>query len=42
MSDCIFCNIIKGKAQSSIVYQDSNVTAFMDLYPINKGHVLIV
>jgi diadenosine tetraphosphate (Ap4A) HIT family hydrolase len=39
---CIFCDIIAGKAEASIVYEDELVVAFMDLYPINPGHVLVV
>ncbi len=41
-SDCIFCKIIAGEADGDVVYQDELVTAFMDIHPINPGHVLIV
>ena len=39
---CIFCRIIRGEAEASLVYRDSLVTAFMDLNPIAPGHLLIV
>jgi len=39
---CIFCRIVRGEAEASLVYQDSAVTAFMDLNPITPGHLLIV
>ena len=39
---CIFCKIIAGEIEASIVYQDERVTAFMDLYPATAGHVLVV
>lgn len=42
MEGCIFCKIIKGDADASFVYKSEQVTAFMDLNPINKGHVLVV
>lgn len=42
MSDCIFCNILSGEAPSSVVYQDEHCTAFLDIQPINAGHVLVV
>jgi len=42
MSDCIFCRIASGKATSSIVYSDGKTVAFMDIQPVNTGHVLIV
>ena len=40
--NCIFCNIIKRKISSNIVYEDDYVLAFLDIQPINDGHVLIV
>lgn len=42
MSDCVFCEIVRGTAQSSPVYADDIVVAFMDIQPVNEGHVLIV
>jgi histidine triad (HIT) family protein len=41
-SSCIFCKIIAGEAEASIVYQDESVTAFMDIQPLFQGHVLVV
>ena len=29
-------------AQASIVFKDDRVTAFMDIQPVNPGHVLVV
>ncbi len=42
MSDSIFTQIIKGKIPSSQVYEDETTLAFLDIHPINKGHVLVV
>lgn len=42
MSDCVFCGIIAGDVPSGIVYQDDVVLAFMDINPVNSGHVLVV
>jgi histidine triad (HIT) family protein len=39
---CVFCRIIAGQAEASLVYQDDRVTAFMDIRPVNQGHTLIV
>lgn len=39
--DCIFCQIISGQAESSLIYKDDLVTAFLDNQPINAGHVLV-
>ncbi len=40
--NCPFCKIASGKATASIVYEDASVLAFMDLYPTNTGHTLVV
>jgi len=40
--NCPFCKIAQGSASASMVYEDSNVLAFMDLHPIHVGHTLVV
>ena len=42
MSDCAFCEIVRGEAPASVVYQDDAVIALMDIQPINPGHVLVI
>ncbi len=42
MDDCIFCRILAGRAPATIVWRDEACTAFMDIQPVNPGHVLIV
>lgn len=42
MTECIFCDILEGKSAASIVFKDEIVTAFMDIQPVNTGHVLVV
>ena len=39
---CLFCDIVSGHEASSRVYEDETVLAFMDLFPVNPGHVLVV
>ena len=41
-SHCIFCDIIKGAAEVSVCYEDTDSIAFMDIQPVNAGHVLVV
>lgn len=41
-SNCVFCKIIEGSIPSINVYESENVLAFMDVEPIEKGHVLVV
>lgn len=42
MSDCIFCKIIAKEIPATVVYEDDEVLAFMDIGPIMKGHVLVI
>ncbi|PJF37189.1 MAG: histidine triad nucleotide-binding protein [Candidatus Thermofonsia Clade 1 bacterium] len=41
-SDCIFCQIIRGEAPATMLYQDERAVAFRDIAPIAPVHVLIV
>lgn len=42
MADCIFCKIIAGDIPSVKIYEDELVYAFLDIGPINPGHVLVI
>jgi diadenosine tetraphosphate (Ap4A) HIT family hydrolase len=42
MTDCTFCSILRGDLPTSLVFRDSHCAAFMDIHPINAGHVLVV
>lgn len=42
MSNCIFCDILAGLAPATFVYRDDLCAAFMDIHPVNPGHVLVV
>jgi histidine triad (HIT) family protein len=42
VGECIFCQIIEGKVAASVVHRDDVVMAFMDIRPVNTGHVLVV
>ena len=42
MSQCIFCEMIDGQGEITFVYQDELVSAFMDIQPVNAGHILVV
>ena len=39
---CIFCKIVKGELPSYKVYEDENVLAFLDIAPVNQGHILVI
>jgi histidine triad (HIT) family protein len=40
--DCLFCKIAKGEVPASIVFQDEVCLAFMDIYPVTRGHCLLI
>jgi histidine triad (HIT) family protein len=40
--DCIFCKILADESPASFVYRDEVCTAFMDIQPVNPGHVLVI
>src|SRR3954464_4704953 len=39
---CTFCDLVRGAAEVSICYEDPDAIAFMDIQPVNAGHVLVV
>jgi histidine triad (HIT) family protein len=39
---CTFCDLIHGAGEVSTCYEDSDAVAFMDIQPVNAGHVLVV
>lgn len=39
---CIFCKIIAGEVDSSKVYEDDEILAFLDLHPVNDGQLLVI
>ena len=39
---CIFCDILEGKREGHIVYEDEKHIAFLDKYPIDDGHTLVI
>jgi len=40
--DCIFCKIVRREAPASVVREDVSTLAFMDIQPMNTGHVLVI
>lgn len=39
---CVFCDVVRGEGPASQVWHDDRVLAFMDIRPVNPGHLLIV
>eukprot|EP01086_Lenisia_limosa_P004406 TRINITY_DN1968_c1_g1_i2.p1 TRINITY_DN1968_c1_g1~~TRINITY_DN1968_c1_g1_i2.p1 ORF type:complete len:160 (+),score=32.75 TRINITY_DN1968_c1_g1_i2:63-482(+) len=40
--NCIFCKIIKREIPSSEIYRDEYCMAFFDIFPVAKGHALVI
>ena len=40
--DCLFCGIIEGAIPSEKIYEDDDVVAILDLYPVRPGHALVM
>lgn len=42
MEDSIFTKIIKGEIPCHKIYEDEKVIAFLDIHPVQPGHVLVI
>ncbi len=40
--NCVFCKIINGDIPATKVYEDEKILAFLDINPVNHGHVLVI
>ena len=40
--DCIFCRIISGNAPATFLHRDEVCSVFLDIQPINPGHLLVI
>jgi histidine triad (HIT) family protein len=41
-NDCVFCGIVDGEVEHSLVYEAERALAFMDIQPVVRGHVLVI
>ena len=39
---CLFCKIVRGEIPSARVLETDHAVAFLDINPVNRGHVLLV
>jgi histidine triad (HIT) family protein len=39
---CIFCRVLAGELPATFVHRDDRCAAFMDIQPVNRGHLLVV
>lgn len=41
-SECIFCKIVKGTIPAEKIHEDEVSLSFLDINPVNEGHLLII
>lgn len=39
---CVFCRVLARSLPGSFVYEDDEVAAFLDAFPLRRGHTLVV
>lgn len=39
--ECLFCAIAKGNVETIKIYEDAEIIAFIDIYPITSGHTIV-
>ena len=42
MARCIFCDIARGEAPAYVVYENSDLLVILDIFPAEKGHLLVM
>ncbi|HEY0088956.1 MAG TPA: HIT family protein [Candidatus Lokiarchaeia archaeon] len=40
--ECVFCKIIKKEIPSKIIFENDKTLAFLDIFPINPGHTIVI
>jgi len=40
--ECIFCKIVLKKIPTNIIIENDKAMAFLDAYPLSKGHTLVI
>lgn len=42
MSDCLFCKMLAGNEQASVIYEDELALVILDLFPVSDAHALVI
>ncbi|MDO8136010.1 MAG: HIT family protein [Candidatus Brocadiales bacterium] len=42
MRDCVFCKIARGEIPASKLLENNEVLSFLDINPVNPGHILVM
>ncbi len=41
-TQCIFCAILSGQAEASVIFEDADSTAFLEINPLVPGHTPVI
>lgn len=42
MKECVFCKIANGEMPAAKLLEDKKVVSFLDINPVNHGHILVM
>ncbi len=42
MDNCIFCKIVRSEMPATLLYEDSEIIAFRDIYPAAPTHIQVI
>ena len=42
IENCVFCKIVNKELPSYTIYEDETLKVFLNIEPINEGHILII
>ena len=42
IEDFLFCKIVNKEIPSKIIFENSSNLAFLDIFPISKGHIIVI
>lgn len=40
--ECFFCQFVSGKIETDRIYEDSDILAVLDIYPVNLGQMIVI
>lgn len=40
--NCVFCQIVEKKIPSQILFENDRNLAFLDIFPVSKGHTIVI
>lgn len=41
-TECLFCQFVSGKIETNKIYEDRDILAVLDIYPVNLGQIILI